>query len=66
MNELREAKNSEDKESIQTKTEALSSSLQKIGEIMQAEAQQAESTETPESNQTDSETVEVEAEEKNE
>ena len=66
MNELREAKNSEDKESIQTKTGALSSSLQKIGEIMQAEAQQAESTETPESNQTDSETVEVEAEEKNE
>ncbi len=72
MAELREVKDKDDKDAIQAKTEALSTSLQKIGEVMQAEAQaqasaqsQADGASTN-ADATTSETIDVEAEEKNE
>jgi molecular chaperone DnaK len=72
MTELREVKDKDDKDAIQAKTEALSTSLQKIGEVMQAEAQ-AQADAQPQADgapadaeATTSETIDVEAEEKNE
>jgi molecular chaperone DnaK len=72
MTELREVKDKDDKDAIQAKTEALSTSLQKIGEVMQAEAQaqadaQPQADGAPaDADATTSETIDVEAEEKNE
>lgn len=62
LNKLKEAKNGDDKETIETASKELSDSLQKIGEIMQKESAEKQTEDNKES--TDSETVDVEAEEK--
>lgn len=63
---LKEAKDGDDKELMETKTTELSAAMQKIGEIMQKEAQEAQAGAEGESTDADSsegETVDVEAEE---
>lgn len=62
LNKLKEAKNGDDKEAIETASKELSESLQKIGELMQKEEAEKKTTEDTESNK--DETVDVEAEEK--
>jgi len=66
MQELREVKDKDDKEVITAKTEALSSSLQKIGEAMQAEVAKAQADDGTAVEAEGSATVDVEAEEKSE
>ncbi len=60
ITELKEAKDKDDKADIESKTQKLSESMQKIGEVMQKEA------ETKNEESSDTETVDVEAEEKKE
>lgn len=47
IKELREVKDKDDNDAIKSKTQALSTELQKIGEIMQKQAQENQNTETP-------------------
>jgi len=65
LTKLKEAKNGDDKNAIDTASKELSESLQKIGEVMQKEAAEKESaSEGEKQTKDDSETVDVEAEEK--
>jgi len=63
---LKEVKDGDDKEAIEKKTAELSESMQKIGEIMQQKAaeEQAAAGDTSADESSDSETVDVEVEEK--
>ena len=69
IKELKEAKDGDDKDAIESKTAALSESMQKIGEIMQqkaadeAKAKESSDSESEDSKEDDGETVDVEAEE---
>jgi molecular chaperone DnaK len=70
--DLKEVKDGDDKDAIDAKTVELSSAMQKIGEIMQKEAAEAnqnnaqEKAGETEENTSDAETVDVDAEEKSE
>lgn len=63
ITELKEANTSDDKDDIEAKTKNLSEKMQKIGEIMQQEQEANASADSSEESK-DGETVDVEAEEK--
>jgi len=65
ITDLKEVKDTDDKEAIDKKTVDLSAAMQKIGEIMQKEAAEAEAKPADEkTEEADAETVDVDAEEK--
>lgn len=64
IKDLKEAKDGDDKEAIETKTKELSTSMQKIGEIMQKESEASDNSNDEPSD--DEKTVDVDAEENTE
>lgn len=65
IKELNDVTSGDDKEAIESKTSALSESMQKIGELMQKKAAEAESASESTDNAEGGDTVDVEAEESN-